>query len=119
MKAPESIIPILYSKNIVDSINYYTNILGFESQWVWEDAPTFGGVNWGEVRLFFCKDGQGSPGTWLCINVVDVDAYYEMIKTRGAKVISPPEDKPWFMREMLVVDLDGHMIRFGHGIECD
>lgn len=116
---PESLVPILYSKDIRNSIAYYKDVLGFPDHWEWEDPPTFGGVDWGEVRIFFCKDGQGSPGTWICINVENVDEYYNFIKGRGAAILSIPEDKPWFMREMLVRDPDGHIIRFGHGIDCD
>jgi hypothetical protein len=33
------------------------------------------------------------------------------------KIVSQPQDKEWYMREMLVQDPDGHIIRFGHGIE--
>ena len=69
------------------------------------------------MRIFFCKDAQGQPGTWICINVDNVDEYYQAIMGKGANILSPPEDKPWFMREMLVGDPDGHVIRFGHGIE--
>lgn len=116
---PESLIPILYSEDIRRSIKYYTEMLGFEGSWEWDEDPTFGGVNWGDVRLFFCKQGQGNPGTWFCINLENVDEYYDQIKDRGAKILSLPEDQPWFMREMLVQDPDGHVIRFGHGIECD
>jgi uncharacterized glyoxalase superfamily protein PhnB len=68
-------------------------------------------------KNIFCLEDQGNPGTWLAINVENVDEYYETIKARGAKIISPPDDKEWFMREMLVEDPDGHIIRFGHGIE--
>ena len=116
---PDSIIPVLYSEDIRTSIAYYTEILGFEESWEWDDDPTFGGVNWGDVRIFFCKQDQGNPGTWLCINIENVDQYYELIRKRGAKILTSPEDKPWFMREMLVADPDGHIIRFGHGIKHD
>jgi catechol 2,3-dioxygenase-like lactoylglutathione lyase family enzyme len=116
---PESLIPILYSDDIRRSIAYYTGILGFPDKWEWEDPPTFGGVNWGDVRIFFCKQDQGHPGTWICINVENVDEYHTTIREKGAVILSPPEDKPWFMREMLVRDPDGHVIRFGHGIDCD
>jgi uncharacterized glyoxalase superfamily protein PhnB len=52
--------------------------------------------------------------------VVDnVDEYYESIKDKGAKIVALPESKEWNMREMLVEDLDGHIIRFGHRIECE
>jgi uncharacterized glyoxalase superfamily protein PhnB len=116
---PESLVPVLYCEDVRRSVAYYKDVLGFPKSWEWDEDPSFGGVDWGEVRIFFCKQGQGSPGTWLCINLDNVDEYYEMIKARGANIISPPDDKPWFMREMLVQDPDGHIIRFGHGIECD
>lgn len=119
MKA-ESLIPILYSKNVPASIDYYKTVLGFDDSWLWEESPTFGGVSWGQdVRIFFCQEGQGHPGTWICVNLDNVDEYYEMIRQRGANILSAPKDESWFMREMLVQDPDGHIIRFGHGIECD
>jgi catechol 2,3-dioxygenase-like lactoylglutathione lyase family enzyme len=116
---PESLVPILYSEDIRRSIAYYTDVLGFPDKWEWDDPPHFGGVNWGDVRIFFCKQDQGHPGTWICINVENVDEYYASIADKGPTILSLPEDKPWFMREMLVRDPDGHIIRFGHGIDCD
>jgi predicted enzyme related to lactoylglutathione lyase len=113
----ESIVPILYSADVDRSINYYMNELAFDDKWEWDHPTTFGGVNKGCVRLFFCLKDQGNPGTWLAINLDNVDEYYNIIKSKGAKILSPPEDKPWYMREMLVEDPDGHIIRFGQGIE--
>ena len=113
----EKVIPILYSANVADSLTYYTTVLDFESKWGWEDPPTFGGVCKDSVEVFFCEKGQGNPGTWLSIFVDNVDEYYERIKGRGAKIIFPPQNMEWNVREMLVEDPDGHRIRFGHGIE--
>ena len=113
----ESIVPILYSADVRRSIGYYMEQLAFDDKWEWDDPTTFGGVSRESVRIFFCLKDQGSPGTWLAINVDNVDEYYEVIKARGATIVSPPGDKEWFMREMLVEDPDGHIIRFGHGIE--
>ncbi|HZE83620.1 MAG TPA: VOC family protein, partial [Puia sp.] len=62
------------------------------------------------------KLDQGNPGTWLTINMDDVDEYYEIIRSRGATILSAPGDKPWNMREMLVQAPDGHTIRFGKRI---
>ena len=112
----ESVVPILYSADVKRSIAYYMEQLAFDDKWEWGDIVTFGGVSKDCVRLFFCLNNQGSPGTWITINVENVDEYYETIKARGAKILSPPSDKEWFMREMLVEDPDGHIIRFGHGI---
>jgi predicted enzyme related to lactoylglutathione lyase len=113
----ESIVPILYSADVKRSLAYYIEQLAFDEKWEWDNPTTFGGVSKDCVRIFFCLKDQGNPGTWIAVNVDNVDEYFETIKTRGAKILSPPQDKEWFMREMLVEDPDGHIIRFGHGIE--
>ena len=100
----ESVVPILYSADVGRSIAYYMEQLAFDAKWAWDDPTTFGGVSRDCVRLFFCLKCQGSPA-------------HGYVKGQGAKILSPPEDKEWFMREMLVEDPDGHIIRFGHGIE--
>ena len=110
----QSIIPILYSSDIARSIQYYTEVLGFKDSWIWKDSPTFGGVSMGDVSIYFSTGGQGQPGTWLAINLDDVDDYHRLISANGAKILNPPESYSWGMREMLVEDPDGHKIRFGH-----
>ena len=62
---------------------------------------------------FFCKEAQGNPGTWIAINVDNVDELHENIRAKGGRVVSSPEDKEWGLREMLVQDPDNHIIRFG------
>ena len=115
----EKSISILYSTNIPRSLKYYTEQLGFEQKWEYDTPATFGGVGKDNVEIFFCKEAQGNPGTWLCVVLDNVDAYYNSIKSTGAKIIALPESKEWNMREMLVEDPDGHIIRFGNRIEYE
>jgi uncharacterized glyoxalase superfamily protein PhnB/N-acetylglutamate synthase-like GNAT family acetyltransferase len=112
-------VPILYASDVSKSIQYYTEVFGFTNHWAWDDAPSFGGVSKDGVELFFCKDGQGHPGTWISIMVNDVDELYQRILEKEGKVLSPPKDMEWGMREMLVEDPDGHIIRFGRGRTSD
>ena len=79
----EKSISILFSRNIGESIKYYKEVLGFEHSWEWGDPTDFGGIVKDDVELFFCLNGQGSPGTWMAIVVEDVDSYYEMIKEKA------------------------------------
>jgi catechol 2,3-dioxygenase-like lactoylglutathione lyase family enzyme len=113
-----NIVPILYSSDVVKSIQYYTEVLGFQGKWEWGTPPTFGGVSLQGIEIFFCEKGQGNPGTWLSIFVDNADEYYETIKARGAKIITPPTTYEWGVHEMLVEDPDGHKIRFGHSVPC-
>ena len=112
-------IPVLYSKDVSKSLEYFVEQLKFENKWEWESPPTFGGVVRDNVEIFFCKEDQGHPATWLCLVVDNVDEYYQLIKDSGAKILSAPDTKEWNMREMLVECPDGHIIRFGHNTDCD
>jgi hypothetical protein len=112
-------VTILYSTDVKASVEYFTKELGFTDSWIWDDAAGFGGISRDEVEIFFCLKDQGSPGTWLSIMVDDVDAYYESIRNGKAEILSPPDTKPWLMREMLVRAPDGHIIRFGNPVECE
>jgi len=106
-------VPILYSADVLRSLSYYTEVLGFESRWEWGNPPTFGGVSKNSVEIFFCEKGQGNPGTWFSVMIDNVDEFYETAQARGAKILSLPENMEWGIREMLVEDPDGHKIRFG------
>ena len=112
-------VPILYSTSVSNCIAYFIEQLKFEHKWEWDSPPTFGGVYRDDVEIFFCKTDQGNPGTWLSIMVNNVDDYYDLIKSSGAKILSKPDTKPWNMREMLIECPDGHIIRFGHNTNCD
>ena len=129
----EKAVPILYSTDVSRSISYFVEQLKFENKWEWDNPPTFGGVARDNVEIFFCKDYQGQPSTWLSVMVDNVDEYFELVKESGAKIlsepnskkllgntiISEPDSKEWNIREMLIECPDGHIIRFGHNTDCD
>ena len=45
--------------------------------------------------------------------VADVDALYEELKAKGAKLLNAPKDYPYGMRDFNVADLDGNELCFG------
>ena len=105
-------IPILAVRDLRVSIEYYQSRLGFERSWGWDAEESFGGVGHGDVEIYFCRGAQGHPGTWIVLEVDDVDALHRDLVARGADIHEPPVDCPWGMREMLVADPDQHRIRF-------
>ena len=111
--------PILYSRDVKQSLKFYTEVLGFDDSWEWGSPTDFGGVVKNDVEIFFCLNGQGHPGTWVAIILDNVDDYYNQIKDKDVKIVVKPVDREWNMREMLIEDPDGHIIRFGNRIECD
>ena len=113
----KTVVPILYARDVAASLAYYSGVLGFESPWEWGNPPTFGGVCKDSVEVFFCKEGQGHPGTWMAIMVDKIDEYFEAVKSKGAKIVSQPETTEWGIREFHVEDPNGHVLRFGQTVD--
>lgn len=107
------VIPILNVKNVVKSIQYYEEALGFTLDWKWENPATFASVSREKVSIFLCQNAQGQSGTWMSVFVEDVDALHQEYQTTGAIIVQPPTNFPWGIREMNVEDLDGHRLRMG------
>jgi hypothetical protein len=52
---------------------------------------------------------------WLNLNSIEeVDALYELWRDSHAKIVSPPESKPWKLHEFTAADLDGNLFRVFH-----
>jgi hypothetical protein len=48
-----------------------------------------------------------------------VDELHLAWSGRGARIVSPPESKPWKLHEFTAADLDGNLIRVFHDFRAD
>jgi uncharacterized glyoxalase superfamily protein PhnB len=121
--------PILYADSVSASLRYYSEVLGFKVGFRWSDrrqAFLESGMEAGadevgfalvfrdSAQLMLCQKGQGQPGMWLHLDVEtpeEVDALHRQWSQNGARIIEPPEIRPWKNYEMRVADLDGHVLR--------
>lgn len=103
--------PILYVQDLAASQRYYQDKLGFHIDWTDGDPADFGAVSRGDTQLFLCERCQGHPGGWLWVATRDVDQLHAELVKRGALVTAAPENKRWGVREMLVADPDGNVLR--------
>jgi len=112
-------VPILHVKSLRASQAYFRDQLGFKLLWDYGEPPDFGAVGRGDAVFFLCQQCQSAPGTWSFVFVENVDKLHDELKSRGARILSPPEKKPWNLREMQVADLDGNVFRFAGESEHD
>ena len=111
-----SMTPILNVASVEASLEHYTSILGFNKDWDWpdeEEDKTFASLSNGEVHIFLSENSQGARPVWIYYHVGDVDKLHEGYAAAGAVINQEPVDRPWGSREMLVEDLDGHVLRIG------
>lgn len=107
---------ILAAVNVVETIAYYKDILGFETSWTWGEPPTFGAASWGPVTIMFAQQPELAAnirGHQHGIMSEQVDKLYQLHQERGANIISPIADQPWGIREYVVEDINGYHLRIG------
>ena len=111
-----AVTPILNVQSVEASIAHYTSVLGFKKDWDWpaeEADKTFASISNGKVNVFLAEKGQGSRPVWVYYGVDDVDELHEQYVRAGADIRQKPVDRSWGAREMLVADVDGHILRIG------
>ena len=121
--------PILNVKDVAASLEYYCDTLGYKLKFRWPYqcpdpgaavvVPEFAEVKRGQSSIMLALENQGGPAMWIYLDVAsleDLTALYQEYQANGARIVEPPTDKPWNMREMLVEDLDGHTLRIGASI---
>lgn len=112
--------PIFATVDVEASIRFYKEVLGFNSSWTWGTPVTFGCASFGSTSIMFSLQPDlaakvGGHQHWF--KVEEVDDLYAMHLERGAKVVSPIEDRPWDVREYIVQDPSGYHLRFAGDIK--
>ncbi len=113
----DSIYPTIAVSNLLETVNYYRDQLGFEVQFLWGEPPVHGGVVFGNATVHFNEHAQSQfqseNGFWLYFQVDDVDALYDQYQSRDVECLDSPTDREWGMREINIRDINGMTIRFG------
>lgn len=108
---------VLAVRDLAVSAAYFKENLGFDLDFV---VPGWEFLSFGDFKVMLgeCSDAlwareTGDHSYFAHVLVENVDEVYAEFTNRGAKIISPIEDKPWEIREFCVVTPDGHRIVYG------
>jgi predicted lactoylglutathione lyase len=119
-------VPEIPVSDMNAALDYYERRLGFTIDWGGADGG-IAGISKGQCRMFLTDRDfrehrrNASPVViWLNLdNKHEVDELHEIWKSSGAKIISPPESKPWKLHEFTVSDLDGNLFRVFYDFSHD
>jgi predicted enzyme related to lactoylglutathione lyase len=98
------------------SVAHYRDVLGFTVTFQYGDPTFYACLCRDEVsvHLIAARATKRLPGHGaICVFVTDVDGVHAELAARGAKVIKPPHDYDYGMRDFDVIDLDGNHLTFG------
>lgn len=111
-------VPEIPVRDIDTAAAYYRDHLGFSIDWGGEDGG-IAGISKGSCRMFLTNTafrehrGNAPPVlVWLNLNSrQEVDDLHEAWSRSQARIVSPPESKPWNLHEFTAADLDGNQFR--------
>ena len=111
-------VPEIPVSDINTAAAYYKDQLGFSIDWGSDDGG-IAGISKGNCRMFLTNTGFREPYgnaapvlVWINLNSKqEVDDLYEVWRRGEARIVSPPESKPWNLHEFTVADLDGNLFR--------
>src|SRR5688572_30105947 len=108
--------PVLAVSNIIETVDYWHEVLAFPDKWTWGDPPNHGGVSWkgGSFIQFSLnpKLAAVSQGQSIWIRAKNIKALYEIHQQKNALIVSPLEKQPYGFDEYTVKDLNGYYINF-------
>jgi catechol 2,3-dioxygenase-like lactoylglutathione lyase family enzyme len=111
---------VLAVPDLASSADYYRDVLGFRV--LWEEGTDWRLVERNNVRVMLghcprdLRPSEIGSHNWFgYLSVDDVDSLYSELAARGA-ACTPPTDKAYGMREIVVTTPDGHRIVFGQDV---
>jgi PhnB protein len=121
-----TLIPALAVKDVEASLRFYTEVLGFATQFTLpgEDGTlVHASVTRGDSSIMFGRlderdpRDQGPLGRGVVLYTLvddqeDINAFFQRVKAAGATVVQEPRDQFWGDRDWAISDLDGYRIQF-------
>lgn len=119
-----SAAPVILVRDLVASVEYWRDKVGFEPGQLYNDPPNFAMPSRDGVVIMLAQVPAGNeppPANWRVMDktnqayiwVDDCGALYQELQDRGAHIDYTLYDTPWGTREFGIQDLDDHDITFG------
>ncbi len=115
------IAPQFFTTDILRTIAYYKDKLGFECLGTWQDPPLYAIVAREQHAIHFrcAAPPIANPDKYAdelldaYIRVEDADALYTEYAAKGVEFTRALGNTPWHSREFVVKDCDGRLLAFG------
>lgn len=121
-------IPQFTVPDVVETAEYYRDVLGFRITGYFGEPPVFAMVARDSVELFFNQAAdettprhqvRAEAGFDAYLNVDDADGLAEELKLRGARIVEGPVDRVYKQRELVLEDCNGLRLALGQDISSE
>jgi predicted lactoylglutathione lyase len=106
----ECTVPVLQVTNLLRSVSFYTDTLGFTVDWIGAQKIA-GSVSRDGCSIMLLQTNQWTGPSWVWIGLQD-DSLFAQFRAQGAKVYQEPRNESWAY-EMKFEDIDGNILWLG------
>ena len=120
---PGPIVPTLIYKEVGKAIDWLRGAFGFTERLRTQPAPD-GSIHHaqlaiGEGSVILSSDAVAHPDGFVravMVRVANIDEHCERARRFGARILSPPDTKPFGERQYAAEDLEGHRWAFSESV---
>ena len=124
------VIPVFLVDDVVKTVEYYRDVLGFEVDFVYGEPPIYASVSRDDAILNFSQSspagrrnsvantGTGN-GVDAYVVVNDVDDLYDELKRQGATIVAELQSQAYGMREFQIEDCNRYRLALAEEIETE
>jgi uncharacterized glyoxalase superfamily protein PhnB len=113
-----SLTPIFSVSDLSKSIEFYTDTLGFQLDFIYGEPQFYAGLFKDSIELHLVSKNlrQHAGSGNLSILTDEVDDLHQKLIEAKVQIIVPPDDRDYGLRDFSCKDLDGNIIVFGTDI---
>ena len=107
--------PILAVSDVLETVQYWHDTLGFQDKWTWGEPPNYGGVSWHGAFIQFSQNprlASSSKGNSIFIKTKKLEDLYNFHQKKNAEIVEPLENKPWGLAGYTIREINGYYIVF-------
>ena len=118
-------VPVIATADVLASVSYYTQVLGFSQHFIFGDPPVYAGVERDGVLLYISQDDRMAatiksaglhPDVFLWVH--NIDNVFQEHKRGGAKIVETIADRPWDARQYVIEDPNGYHLKVAEPLDA-
>jgi uncharacterized glyoxalase superfamily protein PhnB len=121
--------PLLAARNVRETVDYYTKMLGFKLTTVFPtpENPEYVDLEKdGMVLMFVSCESEGigeedelGSGVYFYMQIEgDIDEYYRYVLDNGVKLVEDIKDEPFGIRDFTIEDINGYKLTFNQSLSA-
>jgi hypothetical protein len=124
LKNFSSAVPVIATSDVLGTVRYFEQTLGFQQQWIWGDPPVYAGVRAGGAWLYVTHDPELattirerrlSPDIFLWVS--NIDSVYAHHQASRADITEELSERPWGVRQYVVREPNGYFLKVAESLQ--